>query len=122
MRAVLLILILVVVAALVAIGTGFLNISQTRSAEVPAVTTTREGVAAKGGQTPAFEVQTGQVAVGSRDATIKLPAIEVRPANGGAAAKAPAASKGTPTKVPSAPAPAPVVKDDGSVDTNAVER
>ena len=120
MRAVLLILILVVVAALVAIGTGFLNVNQTRSAEVPNVTTTREGIAAKGGQTPAFEVQTGQVAVGSRDATIKLPAIEVRPANGGAAAQAPA--RRTPTTVPAAPGPAPVVKDDGTVDTNAVER
>ena len=120
MRAILLILILVVVAALVAIGTGFLNINMLRGAEAPEVTTTREGIAAKGGQTPKFEIETGQVAVGSRDATIKLPAIEVRPANGGAApvaAPAPAPARTNPSKVPVAPAPS-----DGTVDTNAVER
>jgi hypothetical protein len=121
MRAVLLILILVVVAALAAIATGFLNISQTRSAEVPAVTTTREGIAAKGGQTPAFEVQTGQVGIGSRDATVKLPAINVRPAGGDAPAPSAAPAPGAPARAAPAPA-APAANNNGVSDTNAVQQ
>jgi hypothetical protein len=122
---VLLILILVVVAALAAIGTGYININQTRGAEVPEVTTTREGVAARGGQSPAFDVQTGQVAIGSRDATVKLPKIEVRPAGGGNAA-APAQPQGAPPAAPpppaARPAPAPAPAGDDVTSTNAVQR
>ena len=121
MRAVLLILILLVVAALAAIATGFVNISQIRSAEVPAVSASREGIAAKGGQAPAFEVQTGQVGIGSRDATVKVPAINVMPAGGATAAPAPAPVQAAP-RATVAPAPAPVANDNGVSDTNAVQR
>ncbi len=72
MRGLILILILLVVAAIAAIATGFLNIDQTRGAEVPQVTVTDNGVVAKGGQAPAFDVDTGKVRVSP-------PRIEVTP-------------------------------------------
>src|SRR3990170_4258853 len=81
MRAPILILILVVVALIIAIQTGFLDITQTRSAEVPQVSTNGASVTAEGGQTPAFDVETGSVAVGSnpRNVTVQVPTVEVRP-------------------------------------------
>ena len=81
MRAILLLLILVVVVAIAAVATGFIDINQTRPARAPDVDATARGIEASGGQTPKFEIDTGQVAVGSRDATVKLPAINVRPAD-----------------------------------------
>ena len=72
MRGLILVLILLVVAAIAAIATGFLNIDQTRGAEVPQVTVTDNGVVAKGGQAPAFDLDTGKVKVSP-------PRIEVTP-------------------------------------------
>jgi DNA-binding transcriptional regulator of glucitol operon len=72
MRGLILILILLVVAAIAAIATGFLNIDQIRGAQAPAVSITDNGVVAKGGQAPAFDVDTGKVAV-------QPPRIEVTP-------------------------------------------
>ena len=83
MRAVLLVLILVIVAAIAAIATGFLDIRQTRQAEVPNISATPNGVAAKGGQAPKFEVDTGEIGIGTQEREVKLPAIEVRPADAG---------------------------------------
>jgi len=83
MRAVILILILAVVALIIAIQTGFLDIRQTRGAQAPDINASANGVTATGGQTPAFEVETGKVAIGSTDknVTVQVPAIEVqRPA------------------------------------------
>ncbi|MFC7536081.1 hypothetical protein ACFQPG_01710 [Sphingomonas sp. GCM10030256] len=80
MRGVLLILILVVVGVIAAVATGFLDINQTRSAEAPDIRASREGVAAQGGQAPKFDVDTGQVAIGTTERAVKLPSIEVRPA------------------------------------------
>lgn len=82
MRAVLLVLIIAVVAVIIAVATGFLDINQIRGAQAPEVSATSNGLVAKGGQAPAFDVQTGSVKVGSKDATVKVPAIEVqRPGN-----------------------------------------
>ena len=78
MRAVILVLIIAVVAIVAAIATGFLNINQIRGAKAPEVTATRNGVTAKGGQAPAFDVETGSVKVGSKDATVKVPTVEVQ--------------------------------------------
>jgi len=36
-------------------------------------------VTAQGGQTPAFDVETGSVKVGSKEATVKVPRLEVQP-------------------------------------------
>ena len=86
MRAVLLVLIIAVVAIIIAVATGFLNIDQIRSAQAPQVSATGNGVVAKGGQAPAFDVQTGSVKVGSKEATVKVPTLEVQPPQNRAAA------------------------------------
>ncbi len=86
MRAVLLLLILVVVVAIGAIATGFININQVRPADAPEIQAGRDGIAVTGGQAPAFDVETGKIAVGTQERTVKLPGIEVRPADGNAAA------------------------------------
>ena len=77
MRALLLILIIAVVAILIALASGFLNINQTRQAKAPEVSTTANGVTAQGGQAPAFDVETGSVKVGTKQTTVKVPALVV---------------------------------------------
>jgi hypothetical protein len=79
MRGFLLILIIIVVALIAAVASGFLNINQIRGAEAPVVSATHNGVVAKGGQAPAFDVQTGSVEIGTRNATVKLPEVHVKP-------------------------------------------
>ena len=86
MRAVLLILILIIVAIIIAVATGFLDINQIRPGKAPELSATSNGVAAKGGQAPAFDVQTGTVKVGSKQATVKVPTLEVQPPQNQAAA------------------------------------
>jgi len=61
----------------IAVGTGFLNINQIRGARAPEVSATRNGVTAKGGQAPAFDVQTGSVKVGTRETRVKVPAVMI---------------------------------------------
>jgi hypothetical protein len=80
MRAVILVLIIAIVAIIIAVATGYLDINQIRGAKTPEVSTTGNGVVAKGGQTPAFDVETGSVKVGSKEATVKVPTLEVQPA------------------------------------------
>jgi len=94
MRAVLLILVIIVVAIIAALATGFININQIRGGTAPQVAATQNGVTAKGGRAPSFEVETGSVKVGTGDAnvtvpkvtlgkenkTVQVPKIEVRPA------------------------------------------
>ena len=109
MRAVLLILILVVVAAIAAVATGFIDIRQTREAQVPEIEATRGGVAAQGGQTPQFKVDTGEVAIGTKDQQVKLPSIDVRPAETRQPGAAPA------------PAPAPQPQPGNVATTNATQ-
>jgi hypothetical protein len=89
MRAVLFVLIIVILAIIAAVATGFVNINQIRGAKAPEVTATHNGVTAKGGQTPAFDVETGSVKVGTANATVKVPALVVeRPGQKAAAAAA----------------------------------
>ena len=95
MRLVIVILILAVVALIAAIQTGFLDISQTREAAVPTVGADGNGVTATGGQAPAFDIETGKVAVGTKDqnVTVQVPTLEVqRPAEANQAATATNAS------------------------------
>ena len=88
MRLLLFILIIAVVAVLVAVGTGFLNINQIRGARAPEVSATRNGVTATGGQAPAFDVETGSVKVGTKERTVKVPAVMIeKPAQRQAASK-----------------------------------
>ncbi|HEY6047827.1 MAG TPA: hypothetical protein VIV07_02145 [Sphingomicrobium sp.] len=86
MRAVLFILILAIVAIIIAVGTGFLDINQIRGAKVPQVSATSNGVVAKGGQAPAFDVETGSVKVGTAQTTVKVPTLKVEPPQNQAAA------------------------------------
>ena len=86
MRAILLILIIAVVAIIIAVATGFLDINQIRGAKAPEISATRNGVVAKGGQPPAFDVETGSVKVGSKQTTVKVPTLEVQPPQNQAAA------------------------------------
>ena len=88
MRAVLFIVIVAVIAVLAAIATGFLNINQVRGGSPPQVAATGNGVTAKGGQAPSFDVETGSVKVGSKEALVKVPSIEVRKAGANQAAAA----------------------------------
>ncbi len=78
MRTAILILVIIILAIIAAIATGFLDINQIRGAQAPQVSATHNGVVARGGQTPAFDVQTGSVTVGSKETTVKVPALEVQ--------------------------------------------
>lgn len=79
MRAIIFILILVVVAALIAVATGFVDVSQIRGAKAPEVKATENGITARGGQPPAFDVETGSVAVGTTQANVVVPTVKVIP-------------------------------------------
>jgi len=81
MRAIFLILIVAVVALIIAVQTGLVDISQTRGASAPTVSANQNGVTASGGQTPEFDVQTGSVGVGSREANVAVPTLKVQPGN-----------------------------------------
>ena len=82
MRAALLILILAVVILIVAIATGFLDINQVRGAKAPDIDASRNGVTASGGQAPAFDIETGSVAVGTKQANVPVPTLEVKRPDG----------------------------------------
>ena len=77
MRAAILLLIVVIIGVIVAISTGFLNISQVREAQAPQVSASTNGVTAQGGQAPAFDVQTGSVKIGTSQTNVTVPALEV---------------------------------------------
>ena len=96
MRAVLLVLILVVVVIIGAVATGFLDINQVRGARAPDIDASRNGVTASGGQAPSFDVETGSVGVGTRDATIQVPEIKVNPPANDAATAPPAQNQADP--------------------------
>ena len=78
MRAVISLLVIAVVAIIAAIATGFVDINQIRGAQAPQISTTQNGVVAKGGQTPAFDVETGSVKVGTQDTQLKVPSLQVQ--------------------------------------------
>ena len=88
MRAVLLVLIIAVVAIILALASGFLNINQIRGVEAPEVAATGNGITAEGGQAPAFDVETGSVKVGTTEANVTVPTLEVTPAQNQAGAAA----------------------------------
>lgn len=78
MRAILLILILVVVALIAAFATGLLDVTQTRDARAPGLEASNGAIRAEAGQSPAFEVQTGSVEVGTSEANVAVPKVEVK--------------------------------------------
>ena len=92
MRRIILVLIVAIVALIGAIQLGLLSFKQDRPAQVPGVEVTSNGITATGGQAPSFEVETGTVAVGTRNATVAVPVptLEVRRPNENQVAPAPA--------------------------------
>ena len=80
MRAILFILILAIVAVIAALGTGLVDIDMTRGAKAPDVDASGNGVTASGGQTPAFDVETGSVQVGTSQTNVTLPSVQIQPA------------------------------------------
>jgi len=78
MRAVIFVLIVAVLVVIAGIASGYLHIHQTRPAEVPQLATTGKGVTAKGGQAPAFDVETGSVKVGTKPANVNVPTLVVQ--------------------------------------------
>ena len=86
MCAVIFVLVIVVLVAIAAIATGFVDINQIRGTQPPQISATANGVTAKGGQAPAFEVETGSVKVGTTNTTVKVPKLEVVPPANQAAA------------------------------------
>jgi len=79
MRAVIFVLVILILIVIAGIATGFIDINQIRGAKAPEISATRNGVTAKGGQAPAFDVETGSVKVGTTNATVKVPKLEVVP-------------------------------------------
>ncbi|HVH37543.1 MAG TPA: hypothetical protein VM757_03010 [Sphingomicrobium sp.] len=77
MRAILLIVILAVVVLIVAVASGFIDISQTREAKTPQVSATTNGITASGGQSPAFQVETGSVQVGAGTTNVTTPRVKI---------------------------------------------
>ena len=78
MRAIILILILAVVILIAGIATGFLDINQIRGAKAPDIDASRNGITATGGQAPAFDIETGSVGVGTTQANVAVPTLEVK--------------------------------------------
>lgn len=78
MRAVIFVLIVAILLVIAGIASGFLSINQIRGAKAPDIAATPNGVTAKGGQAPAFDVETGSVKVGTKPKTVNLPTLVVQ--------------------------------------------
>ncbi|WEK44173.1 MAG: hypothetical protein P0Y64_04965 [Candidatus Sphingomonas colombiensis] len=77
MRAILVLLGIVALVALAGIATGFINVDQTRTAQLPHL---------EGGQAPAFRADVGKIDVGTQKKTIDVPRVSVqKPADNGTA-------------------------------------
>ena len=75
MRTLLAVLGLIIVIVVILMAFGFINIDQTRTAQLPSVQV-------QGGQAPAFKADVGTVAVGSVNKTVAVPTVSVnKPGN-----------------------------------------
>lgn len=61
---------ILVILVIAAFAFGLVNINQTKDAKLPEV-------AVKGGQAPAFDVDTAKVDVGSRNTSVEVPKVDV---------------------------------------------
>lgn len=111
MRAILLILILVVVLAIGAFATGLLNLNPVQEARAPTVAAEDGKLKVRGGQPPKLEVEAGKIAIGTGQATVAVPRLEVRPAGGAQQQQQQAPAAGQPQPAPG-----------GVTDSNATER
>ena len=69
MRAILVLLGIVALVALAGIVTGFINVDQTRTAQLPHL---------EGGQAPVFHADMGKIDVGTEKKTIDVPKVSVQ--------------------------------------------
>lgn len=69
MRAILVLLGVAALVALAGIMTGFINLNQTRTAQLPHL---------EGGQAPAFKADVGKIDVGTEKKTIDVPKVTVQ--------------------------------------------
>ena len=74
MRGLLGLLAVVVLLLIVGVATGFINIGQTQTAELPEIK-------AEGGQLPKFDADVGDVDVGTKTETVEVPTIDIDTAN-----------------------------------------
>jgi hypothetical protein len=112
MRAVFLILIVVVVALIAAVLTGMVKLPMTQPAVAPSVTVENGKVITRPGQTPAFDVQTGSIGVGTGK-TVAVPKVEIQPSDTRIAV--PSVELRRPGTAPApAPAPAPAAPVQGN--------
>ena len=58
-----------VLLLIAAVATGFIDVDQTRTAQLPTIK-------AEGGQLPGFDVKSGNVAVGTTNATVEVPTVD----------------------------------------------
>jgi len=76
MRTLLALLGLVVIIVVALMVLGFINIDQTRQAQLPSVSV-------QGGQAPQFRADVGSVDVGTKNQTVRVPDVQInRPADG----------------------------------------
>ena len=78
MRAIIFLLIIAVLVVIAGVATGFVDINHIRGGEPPKLSTTPNGIRAKAGQPPAFDVETGSVKVGTTEATVKVPTLQIQ--------------------------------------------
>lgn len=79
MRAVLFFIIIAVLIIIAAMATGFVSISKMRG-EAPQVSASGNGLSVKGGEPPAFDVETGSVKVGTMQTSMNMPTLEIQKA------------------------------------------
>jgi len=71
MRAILMLLVIVVLVGIAAIALGYIDVSQTRTAELPKIDV-------KGGTAPAFDVKTANISVGQKNEVVAVPTVNVQ--------------------------------------------
>ena len=115
MRAILLILIIAVVALILAVMTGFIDLRQTQPAVAPGIETSNGKITTRGGQAPAFDVETGSIGV-TTNGSVVVPKVEIQP--GDTRIAVPSIEVRRPRDAPQAanapqpaPAPAPAPQD-----------
>lgn len=87
MRTLLFLLIIAIIVVIAGVASGYLDIHQIRGGKAPELATTPNGLTAKPGQAPAFDVETGSVKVGSKEATVKVPTLEIQKPSGNSASE-----------------------------------
>jgi hypothetical protein len=105
MRAIFLILIIAVVALILAVMTGMINLRQTEPAVAPGIETADGKIVTRSGQAPAFDVETGSIGVAAGNASVSVPKIEIQPS--GTRIAVPSVELRRPGTAPKPAAPAP---------------